>query len=150
MANTFSQIYLHIVFSTKDRLDLIKPEVEQRVWSYIAGVAKKHRMTPIQIGGIETHIHALVGTPTVISPAEAAKYLKGDSSKWIHDQVREIRTFAWQDGYGAFSVSKSLIPAVTKYIQNQREHHSRQTFEEEFIELLNLHEIEYDERYLFG
>jgi len=150
MANTFSQVYLHIVFSTKNRIDLITPAIEERVWSYIAGVARKHRMTPIQVGGIDNHIHALLGAPTTISPAEAAKYIKGDSSKWIHDEVHEIPQFAWQDGYGVFSVSKSLLPTVAEYIRRQREHHKKQSFEDEFVELLKLHEVEYDERYLFG
>ena len=148
MANAFSQIYLHLVFSTKNRIDLISSDIEERVWAYIAGVAKAHRITPIQVGGINNHVHALVGVPTTISPAQAAQYLKGDSSKWIRAEL--IPDFGWQDGYGVFSVSKSLIPAVTKYIHNQRQHHEKQSFEDEFVELLKLHEIEYDERYLFG
>ena len=148
MANTFSQVYVHLVFSTKNRADLISPDLEERVWAYIAGVAKAHRMTPIQIGGTDNHVHALLGAPTVISPAEAAKYIKGDSSKWLRAEV--IPNFGWQDGYGVFSVSKSSLPAVAKYIQSQREHHAKQSFEEEFLELLKLHDIEFDERYLFG
>ena len=85
-----------------------------------------------------------------MSPAEAAKYIKGDSSFWIHQEFPQLRDFAWQDGYGAFSVSKSLIPNVIDYIKRQRQHHEKQTFEEEFVELLRLHGIEYDYRFLFG
>lgn len=150
MANTFSQIYLHFVFSTKNRADLIHRDIEERVWAYIGGIAKRHGMAPIQIGGIETHIHALLGAPTTMSPAQAAKYIKGDSSFWIHQEFPQLCDFAWQDGYGVFSVSKSLIPNVVDYIERQRQHREKQTFEEEFVELLRLHEIEHDERFLFG
>ena len=150
MANTYSQIYFHIVFSTKNRVDFIRPEIENRVWAYIGGIARKHNMTALQVGGIDNHIHALIGSPTVLSPSQVAKYLKGDSSFWIHNEFQELGNFAWQDGYGVFSVSKNDISRLIGYIKNQRRHHSNQTFEEEFIELLELHGIEYDERYLFG
>lgn len=150
MANTYSQIYLHIVFSTKNRVDWIGPGIENRVWAYIGGIARKHKMTAIQVGGIDNHIHALVGSPTTLSPSQVAKYLKGDSSLWIHNEFQEMHNFAWQDGYGVFSVSRSEIDRVVRYIQNQREHHLKQTFEEEYVALLKLHGIEYDERFLLG
>ena len=150
MANTYSQIYFHVVFSTKSRVDFIRPEIENRVWAYIGGIARKHKMTAIQVGGIDNHIHALVGSPTTLPPSQVAKYLKVDSSFWIHNEFQELRNFAWQDGYGVFSVSKTDIPRLVEYIKNQRMHHQKQTYEEEFVELLELHGIEYDERYLFG
>lgn len=150
MANTYSQVYLHIVFSTKNRVDRINPQIEERVWAYLGGIARKHKMTAIQVGGMEEHIHALVGSPTTVSPSQAAKYLKGDSSLWIHRELKDMRDFAWQDGYGVFSVSRSEIPRVVEYIKNQREHHKKQTFEDEFKSLLELHGIEYDEEFLFG
>ena len=150
MANTYSQNYYHIVFSTKNRVDWIKPEIESRVWAYIGGIARKHKMTAIQIGGIDNHIHGLVGSPPIYSPSQVAKYLKGDSSKWIHEEFPEMRDFAWQDGYGVFTVSRSEIDRVRAYIRNQREHHEKQTFEEEYGALLKLHGIEYDERFLLG
>ncbi len=150
MANTYSQIYYHIVFSTKNRIDRIKPEIEDRVWAYIGGIARKHKITPIQFGGIDDHVHGLVGSPPIYSPSQVAKYLKGDSSKWIHSEFQDMQDFAWQDGYGVFTVSKSEIDRVVKYIQNQRVHHAKQTFEDEYVSLLRLHGIEYDERFLFG
>jgi REP element-mobilizing transposase RayT len=150
MANTFSQIYFHIVFSTKNRVDFIDPDIEARVWAYIGGIARKHKMTAIQVGGIDNHIHGLVGAPTTALASQVAKYLKGDSSYWIHNEFPKMQDFAWQDGYGVFSVSKSLIPNVVDYIKGQRQHLAKQTFDEEFVELLKLHEIDYDERYLFG
>jgi REP element-mobilizing transposase RayT len=107
-------------------------------------------MTAIQIGGIEDHIHALVMAPPALAPFEIAKYLKGDSSKWIHEEFPDLQDFAWQDGYSAFTVSKSNAPLVVSYIQNQREHHRTQTFQEEYLEFLKKHGVEYDERYLWG
>lgn len=151
MANTFSQIYLHIVFSsTKNREPLIHQDIEEHLWAYMGGIAKRHGMTPIQVGGIEDHAHVCLGTPTTISPSHAAKHIKGDSSLWIHQVFPELRSFAWQDGYGAFSVSKSAIPDVVDYIKTQREHHAKFSFEDEYRSLLRLHDIDFDERYLLG
>lgn len=150
MANTFSQLYLHLVFSTRNREPFIRPEIEERVWAYMAGVAKRHGMAPIQIGGFVDHVHACVGTPTTISASQAAKYIKGDSSMWIHQEFPELRSFAWQDGYGAFSVSRSALPDVVDYIRRQREHHVGRSFEDEYRSLLRLHDIDFDEAYLLG
>ena len=149
MANTYTQLFYHLVFSTKNRLKLIHPEIENRVWSYIGGVARKHDLTALQVGGIEDHIHGLVMARPRTAPCQIPQWLKGDSSKWIHTEFPTISSFSWQDGYGLFSVSKSNVPLVIEYIKNQREHHTVQTFEEEYISLLKLHRIDYDERYIF-
>ncbi len=124
MANTYSQVYLHFVFSTKNRAELISSHIEWRIWPCIAAVAKHHSMTPVQIGDIETHLHALVGMPTTISLSQGAKALKGDSSNGIRREFPGMANFGWQDAYGVFSVSKSTLPSVVTYIENQREHHS--------------------------
>lgn len=150
MANTFSQIYLHFVFSTKNREPWIKPTIEERVWAYIAGIAKAHGLTAIQVGGMEDHIHALTSSATTHSPSHIAKSLKADSSKWIHNEFTGMAQFAWQDGYGVFSVSRSEIDRVVQYIRNQREHHAKQKFEDEYASLLKLHGIDFDERFLLG
>jgi REP-associated tyrosine transposase len=150
MANTYASLFYHIVFSTKNRIEFIRPEIEERVWAYIGGIARKHKMTAIQIGGVEDHIHALLMAPPTLAPSEIAKYLKGDSSKWIHEEFHDLRHFGWQDEYGAFSVSKSNVPSVVKYIQDQREHHKTQTFQDEYLEFLKKHGVGYDERYLWG
>ena len=150
MANTYSHCFYHIVFSTKDRLKVISPEIEPRVWEYIGGILRNHNMAGIQIGGIEDHIHALTLAKPVNSPSQIAQLIKGESSKWIHTEFPELDRFAWQDGYSVFTVSKSIVPKVVEYIKNQREHHSSKTFEDEYVELLKLHEVEYDEHYLFG
>ena len=150
MANTYTSLHYHVIFSTKNRERWLVPEIEQRVWGYIGGIARAHRLTALQVGGIEDHIHALVTAPPTIAPFQIAQFLKGDSSKWIHEEFSALRNFGWQDGYGAFTVSKSNIPMVIQYIQNQREHHRKKTFQEEYLEFLHANNIEYDERYLWG
>ena len=149
MANTYSNLFYHIVFSTKGRVDLIHQDIEDRVWAYIGGIARKHGMIALQIGGIENHIHILIIARPSIAPSQIAQWLKGESSKWIHEEFPDLRQFGWQDGYGVFSVSKSQAPGVIEYIKNQREHHANKSFEDEYIALLKLHGIDYDERYLF-
>jgi REP element-mobilizing transposase RayT len=148
MANTYSSLFLHLVFSTKNRKKWIVPEIENRVWSYIGGTARTHNLTAIQVGGVEDHVHALVLAKPVHSPSEMAKWLKAESSKWIREEFDQMRTFAWQDGFGAFSVSKSNVPAVVDYIKRQREHHEREPFEVEYERLMTLHEVDYDLAYL--
>ena len=150
MANTCASLYYHFIFSTKNRLPYLKPELEERIWAYIGGIARNNRMTALQAGGIEDHIHALVRALPKHAPSQIAQLLKGDSSKWIHKEFPGMRGFAWQDGYGAFTVSKSNLGPVIRYIQNQREHHRKKSFQEEYLELLQKHGIEYDERYLWG
>jgi REP element-mobilizing transposase RayT len=150
MANTYTSLHYHVLFSTKSREPWITLDVEQRIWRYIGGIARKHRMTALQVGGVEDHIHALVTAPPTIAPFQIAQYLKGDSSKWIHDEFSTLLNFGWQDGYAAFTVSKSSIPTVITYIQNQREHHRKTTFQEEYLKFLRENGIDYDERYLWG
>ena len=106
-------------------------------------------MTALQVGGIEDHIHALIMAPPTIAPCRIAQLLKGGSSEWIHQEFSCLKKFGWQDGYAAFTVSKSNIAAVIKYIQNQREHHRKKTFQEEYREFLRANGVEFDERYLW-
>ena len=150
MANTFSQCYHHFVFSTKNRLDLIDRSIEERVWSYIGGIARKHGIAPLQVGGIENHVHALTGSPPTVAPCQIAQWLKGESSHWIRQEFEDLNNFGWQDGYGVFTVSKSHVPKVVEYIKCQRKHHQSKSFEDEYMQLLERHGINYDERYLFG
>jgi len=150
MANTYSQCFYHFVFSTKNRSRFIVPDIEERVWSYIGGIAKNHKMSALQVGGIEDHGHALVMAKPSWAPSNIAQLLKGESSRWIHEEFPDLRNFAWQDGYAVFTVSKSIVPKVVEYIRDQRIHHSTKTFEEEYLELLQLHGVEYDDRFLFG
>ena len=150
MANTYTSLHYHLVFSTNNRVAHLTPDIEQRVWAYIGGVARKHKMTALQIGGFDDHIHALVMAPPILSPSQIAQYLKGDSSKWIHETFPHLRDFAWQEGYGAFTVSKPNLEAVIGYIQKQREHHQQESFQEEYRKFLQKHGIDYDERYAWG
>lgn len=150
MANTYSQCFYHFVFSTKNRSRFIFQDIEDRVWAYIGGIAKNHKMSALQVGGIEDHAHALVMAKPSWAPSNIAQLLKGESSKWIHEEFADLRRFGWQDGYAVFTVSKSIVPRVIEYIKDQRIHHSTKTFEEEYIELLKLHGVEYDERFLLG
>ncbi|MGD9561082.1 MAG: IS200/IS605 family transposase [Pyrinomonadaceae bacterium] len=149
MANTYSNIFYHIVFSTKGRKNIIGPETEARLWAYIGGIARKHGIVAIQIGGIENHIHILILAKPKIAPSQIVQWLKGESSRWMHETFPEMHSFAWQDGYGIFSVSKSNVPDVVEYIKNQREHHQRQSFEDEYISMLKLNEIEHDKQFVF-
>jgi putative transposase len=150
MANTFTSLFYHLIFSTKKRVKWIHSGIEQRLWEYLGGIARKHKMTALQIGGTPDHIHALVLAPAILSPSQIAQSIKGDSSKWIHTEFRNMHRFEWQDGYGAFTVSKSQIPEVIRYIWNQHEHHRKKSFQEEFLDLLKKRGISYDERYLWG
>ncbi|MFZ1701526.1 MAG: IS200/IS605 family transposase [Pyrinomonadaceae bacterium] len=149
MANTYSNLFYHIVFSTKGRKDVIDRSIEARVWAYIGGVARKHELIAVQIGGTENHIHVLILAKPKVAPSQIVQWLKGESSRWIHETFDDLKDFEWQDGYGVFSVSKSNVPDVVAYIKNQREHHESRSFEDEYVALLNLNGIDYDERYLF-
>ena len=111
-------------------------------------MARAHKMTALQVGGIEDHIHALVTAPATLAPSQIAQFLKGDSSKWMHDEFPALRNFGWQDGYGAFTVSHSNVDEVRRYIARQKEHHRKTSFRDEFIQFLKANGIEYDERYL--
>src|SRR5256712_5547482 len=149
MPHSYVSNLMHSVFSTKERLPFITPELESRLWPYLGGIARENKMKAIAIGGTADHLHALLSLPSTMSFAKAVQLIKGGSSKWIHDTFREHRKFAWQEGYGAFSVSTSQMEKTIAYIQRQKEHHRRRNFQDEFIDLLNKHGIEYDPRYLF-
>ena len=149
MPHSYITNLMHCTFSTKERLPLIKPELEARLWPYIGGIARENRMKALAIGGTTDHIHALLSLPATTSFAKAVQLIKGGSSKWIHDTFAKYKKFEWQEGYGAFSVSASQADRTIAYINNQKEHHQKRTFEDEFIELLDKHGIDYDRRYLF-
>jgi putative transposase len=149
MANTYTSLHYHIVFSTKNRERWIYPEIEERVWSYLAGIAKQNKMTPIQIGGVEDHVHVLLGASPTLAPSKIAQWVKGGSSTWIHDTFPEMKAFAWQDGFGGFTVSRSNVESVADYIRGQREHHRSRTFQDEYLALLQKHGVSYDEKYLW-
>jgi putative transposase len=150
MANTYTSLHSHVIFSTKNREPWIVPALESRIWAYLGGIARQNDIVPVLIGGVEDHIHMLLAVPPSLSLSEALKRIKGGSSGWVKEAMPGCQSFGWQDGYGAFTVSKSQIPEVEDYIRNQREHHRIKSFQEEYRAFLDRHEIEYDERYLWG
>jgi putative transposase len=149
MPNTWTQIYLHIVFSTKHRREWITAEYEERLYSFMAGIIKDEKCLAYKIGGMPDHVHLLVRQHPTISVSRLLQEIKGRSSAWLHDTFPEMKQFKWQEAYGAFSVSKSQLEKVKEYIAHQAEHHTRVDFKEEYLGLLRAHEIEYDERYVF-
>ena len=141
--------YFHCVFSTKERRPLIMPALRERLWPFLGGIARQNKMKAIEIGGVEDHVHILFSLPATMAVAKAMQLIKGGSSKWVHETFPEHRQFAWQQEYGAFSVSVSQLDKTIQYIKGQEPHHRKMTFQEEFLELLKKHRIEYDERYLW-
>jgi REP element-mobilizing transposase RayT len=142
--------YFHCVFSTKERRPFISPVVAERLWPYLGGIAAKNNFTALQIGGVADHVHILLSLPATMPIAKAVQLIKGGSSKWIHDTFPELRDFAWQEKYGAFTVSVSQLETVVRYIKGQEEHHRKLSFKEEFVALLKKHRIRFDERFLWG
>jgi len=150
MATTYTSLRYHVVFSTKNRDRWIAPDVEERIWAYLGGIANCNNVTPLVIGGTDDHVHLLLGAPAVLAPAKIVQLIKGGSSAWIQETFPCLRGFAWQDGYAAFTVSMSNVPSVVKYIRGQREHHRTKSFQQEFRALLARHRIELDERFAWG
>ena len=150
MANTFTSLHVHVVFSTKNRERWLTPEVEEDVWRYLGGICRTHHLTALQIGGFDDHVHLLLGYPPMVALSDFMKRLKGESSKWISEKSAGLRGFAWQDGYGAFSIGHSQISRTIRYIQRQREHHTKEPFETEYRQFLHVHDIAAEERYVFG
>ena len=150
MANTFTSLHYHLVFSTKNRTPWIAPEIETRIWQYLGGIARENQMKALCIGGVDDHVHILLGVPATMAISKAVQLIKGGSSKWIHETFEDLSQFAWQDGYGAFTVSNSNLEAAGRYIRKQREHHRKMSFAEELAVFLVRHEIAFDERYLLG
>ena len=147
MGHSYSQNLIHCVYSTEGRRNLIKPELQQPLWTYKGSIAKKEGIHLVSAGGTANHAHILIALPSVMTLAKALQTIKAYSSRWMAEHgVR----FQWQEGYGAFSVSPSQVETVVSYIRNQAKHHARRTFEEEFTFLLKSSRIDYDPRYVFG
>ena len=147
MSHTYSQNHLHVIFSTKDRRKSIDRQMQPQLWSYMAGIARNHGFMVLANGGMEDHVHLLIQLSPALALAKAVSLLKANSSKWMNEHGLR---FAWQQGYGAFSVSASNLGVVERYIATQERHHRKMTFEEEFVGLLKRHGIQYDPKYIFG
>jgi REP-associated tyrosine transposase len=139
----------HIVFSTKNREPFIDAELAPRLYGYVGGIVSNTKSVLLASGGVEDHIHLLVSLSRTISIADFIRIVKTNSSLWVHETFPDRSRFAWQSGYGAFSVSKRIVAQVKGYIANQKEHHKKETFKEEYLRFLKEHVLEYDERYLW-
>jgi REP element-mobilizing transposase RayT len=148
MASTHVSLHVHTVFSTKERYPFIESEWRERLHAYIGGTLRGLGATPLEIGGIDDHVHILAGLKPTQAVAEIVREVKKASTVWVHDEIGRTK-FRWQDGYGAFAVSKRDIDAVREYIRNQEEHHRSRTFQEEYLDLLKELGIAYDERYVW-
>ena len=149
MAQTLVKLYVHVIFSTKNRIDLIKPEIEEELFAYIGGILNNNQSKLLAANGTENHIHLLVSMSKNIELSKLVGDIKRDSSKWIKTKGKDFRLFQWQDGYGAFSVGYTQLEDVKKYIANQKAHHAKISFEDEFRYFLNKYDMDCDERYIF-
>ena len=149
MPNTYTQIYIHLVFSVKNRESLIIPELEADLHKMLTSILNNNRHTLIAIGGMPDHVHLFFGMHPDEALSHLVKELKTSTTAWINGQHKLRGHFSWQEGYGSFSYSQSQIDAVANYIRRQREHHTVVSFRDEYIKILNMYGIKYDEQYLF-
>lgn len=149
MAHTFTNLLTHLIFSTKDRRPFLDAALKERLFPYMAGIFKELDAEPLLINGPADHVHILGVLPARTASSEIIGKVKANSSGWVHKTFPHQRTFAWQTGYAAFSVSSSQKRNVLKYIANQEEHHRKVSFKEEFTRFLKRHEIQYEEKYLW-
>ncbi|MDB5110691.1 MAG: Transposase like protein [Mucilaginibacter sp.] len=149
MPNTYTQLYIHFVFAVKYRKAIIQEEWKGRLQKYITGLVQNNGHKLLAINTMPDHLHLFIGLNPKQSISELMRLVKGDSSEFINKEGFTKRKFYWQEGYGAFSNSRSQIDGVVKYILNQKEHHAVKTFREEYIDILKDYAVEYDERYIF-
>jgi REP element-mobilizing transposase RayT len=149
MANTYTQIHIHVVFAVQNRMSLINKSWQERLYKYIIAIIQKYGHKVLSIGGMSDHIHIFFGFRPTQALSKLMQEVKRDSSEWINNQNLTMGKFSWQEGYGAFSYGKSQISNVINYIETQEKHHKKRTFREEFLEFLKSFDVEYDERYIF-
>lgn len=149
MANTYSQLTIHIVFAVKHRENLIRKDVKEELYKYISGIIhnKKHKL--LSINGVQDHIHILIGLNPSLALSDLVRDIKNNSSKFINEKKWVPGKFQWQEGYGAFSYSRSQRDEIISYLQNQELHHKKRSFREEYVEMLKKFEVNYDEDYIF-
>src|SRR5436309_635468 len=149
MANTFSQIYIQIVFAVSGRQSLIKPEFKEDLFKYVTGIVRNQGQKLIAINGMADHVHVLIGLKPAIALADLVREIKSDSSSFVNENKFVHGRFRWQEGYGAFSYGRSQLNSVVRYIQNQQKHHQRSSFRNEYLTLLRKFDIAFEEKYLF-
>jgi len=149
MAQSLSKVYVHITFSTKKRVQLIDDNINEELWNYLGGICKELECNPVRVGGHYDHVHICCLLSRKITQMKLLEEVKKGSSKWIKTKGEQYKKFYWQDGYGIFSVNPSEIDKVVDYIDNQRSHHKKRTFQQELLAFLKKYKIEYDEKYLW-
>ncbi|MCG3145685.1 MAG: hypothetical protein HONDAALG_03327 [Gammaproteobacteria bacterium] len=148
MPSTHLSLHYHLIFSAKDRVAHMSKDWRGRLHAYVGGIVNDLGGVPETIGGVEDHVHLLIGLRATHRLADVLREIKASSSKWVHEEFKKP-SFAWQEGYGAFTVSASQIEVVKNYIANQEEHHRKKTFQEEYLGFLIQSGVEYDEKYLW-
>jgi putative transposase len=149
MPQSLARILVHMIFSTKNRVPVLTPEIQDELHPYLAVVLREYDCPSLQVGGVEDHVHLLFGLSRTRTVAQVVETVKTSSSKWIKTKGPAVAQFHWQTGYGAFSVSQSNANAVIRYIQNQAEHHRKVTFQEEYRKFLRRYQLAYDEKYVW-
>jgi REP element-mobilizing transposase RayT len=149
MANTFSQIYIQMVFAVNGRLSLITSDFKEELHKYITGIVRKQGQKLIRINGMPDHLHILIGLKLAMALANLVTDIKSDSSEWVNKKKLARAKFAWQEGYGAFSYGHSQLDTIVRYVMNQEKHHQRRSFRDEYLTLLRKFEIEFKEEYVF-
>jgi len=142
--HAFSSSLYHCVWSTKGRRPVLTAEIQNRLWPYLGGIARANKTPALAIGGMADHVHILLSLPTTLTISKAIQLLKGNSSKWLHEEFKELRLFNWQEGYGAFTIGMSGVGETKNYIATQAEHHQKKTFQDEFRSFLEKHGLPYD------
>ena len=149
MANTYTQLYFHIVFAVKGRSNYISEQWKDELYKYISGIIANKDQKLMIVNGVPNHIHLLIGTKPNCNLSDLIRDIKANSSKWINEKKFTNFHFEWQTGFGAFTVSQSVVPNVIEYIKNQEEHHRKKTFKEEYVEFLKAYQIDFKDEYLF-
>ena len=149
MANTYTQIYIHVVFAVEGRQSLIAPEHNDELQKYIAGIVSAQGQKLIAINNMPDHVHILLGLKPDLALSDLVRDIKANSSKFINQHRWVAGRFGWQEGFGAFSHARSQLDTVIRYIQNQQKHHAKKSFREEYVELLEKFGVQYDDRYVF-
>ncbi len=149
MAQSLSKILLHVIFSTKNREEMILDEFEEELYAYLATSIRAQKSNAYRIGGTRNHIHIACTLPRTMTVSKLLEEMKASSSKWMKQKNKQCSDFTWQAGYAVFSLGQSQLPTLIKYIENQKEHHVKKTYKEEVLEFLKKYGVEYDERYLW-
>jgi REP element-mobilizing transposase RayT len=149
MGHTYCSALFHCVFSTKERQKAIPPELQERLWAFMGGIARKYEMAALGVGGTEDYAHVLLSLPSSLAVSAAMQKIKGGSSLWLHESCG-LTGFEWQRGYGAFTIGCSQVDTTLAYIAGQKKHHQKRDFQAEFLAILKRHRIDYDPRYVWG